>query len=205
LGEKRYGISTYKQYLFITLSGRELYDLSRNKITSIIRKNVPSWVLEKINSGIEVEAFVYVKDSHPTRYFKLSGKKELGKVRYNFVNDDGNPHSVFRVIDGWVIPARFKIKNIISSEVDESGEYCDKIVTMAKTSGKTVEDLENFGKIKPIYSIEVSNLDIFDFVWGDFFKLMSSFTLTKDLTRNVFVLNVLKFATPFINMGSVWL
>jgi len=211
IGEKRFSKDTYKKYLFISLSGKELWELSRGKINSLIRKNVPDWVIDRVKNGLEVEAFVFVKRDNKKAYFNFVNKKQIIRMDFNSIpimissgrrNQLSDQTIVY--INGTVC-ARFKIKNIITSSIDKTGAYCDNIKVISEFDNRDIPDMKIFGKMKPIHLLKISDLDIFNFRLESA-PFMTSFNVTKvlDGPNSKFVLDILKFSPPsFENMGTV--
>lgn len=210
IGETRSDEASYKKYLMITVTGKEIFDLNQNNISSLIRKNVPEWVMKDVNNNIEVEALVFVRCERESLYFKSSIYSDvvfkMTKSLSRSLDMDSEAVEDLVNLNNRVC-AKFKINKIIKTEVDETGEYTDSIKDIAESSNIPVEHLDSMGKMKPFYSLNVSDYMLFPM------PVQSTVFVTKfkvDIVYNDDIPIRFKFkpisseGIPFNNMGTVW-
>ena len=157
--ETRTNKESYKKYLILTLTGKELYDLYHKNTSALIRKRIPEAVLKDIDAGKKVEAIVFVEYDFFNLIFKFGDSDRVLKVTRALRKSNTSDLDI-KVMSGTVC-AKLNITNIIKAEVDKNGEYSSRIEWMTKVNNTTVEKLKQYGKIKPIYSLNVSGLQIF--------------------------------------------
>lgn len=204
VNEERSDISTYKKYLLISLKGTEIFKLNQGTISSLIRKNVPDWVIKQVNDGIEVEALVYVEWNSPI-YFKHGSGNTVMRLTNGIRGSIGRDPNIRILNDRYC--AKFKINNVIKTVIDKNGEYSDSIKDIAELNNISIDKLRKFGKIKPIYSLGVSELTFLTDAL-EYYTLLTRFTVTE--TRNEdgelkFMLNVTEVLNRPYNMGTIWI
>lgn len=160
IDEKRTDVDSYRKYLFIALKASEVFRISNGFDQVLLRKNIPSWVLNDIKEGRRVRAMIYVKWDGP-KYFKY---KEDG-TSISLLRK--NPSRFGRLTDVFIINdticGTFDIKNIITSEVNRNGDYDKNVVEISKKTCQSIDEVEKQGKIKPLHLLEIENFALFPF------------------------------------------
>lgn len=200
IGEERSDVDSYKKFLLITLKASEVFQISNGSVQFLLRKNIPSWVLDDIKEGKRVRAMIYAKWDRPI-YFKY---KEDGSFLYLLrKNIFTSGHLDNMLIINNTVCGTFDIKNIITSEVNRNGDYDKNIVEISKKSCQSIEEIEKQGKIKPIHLLEIENFALFPFsVYPSI--LMTKFSVHK--IDDKYKLTPLKICNAYDikNMITVW-
>jgi hypothetical protein len=205
INEEREDIDTYKRYLMISVSGDEIHKISNGIQESLLRKNLPSWVMDDLKEGKKVEALAYVRWEGPT-YFKygsdgqtvLTTRKNTRIPRFDGVNDI--------VVLNNSLCGILEITNVIETRVDRQGVYDKNINEISEKLNKPVNEIDKYGKIKPIYLIKTKDLTLFP-EWFDMRIFMTSFTVEKKETGNGTEYKPVpsKICRQCKNMVTVWI
>ena len=147
-------ISIQPQHLLNILNGDKTYE---------VRKVVPKWVLEKLDRGETVEAYLYCTKGKPELLNIGDGTYKLSQCNCNAYNQLNGTISVKVVIDGY--------KTIVSTPSKDS--YCshDRRIEipfnlLLDRMCLSHQQLIDYGQGKDLYALNISKVEILDEVMG---------------------------------------
>jgi predicted transcriptional regulator len=147
-------ISIQPQWLQKILNGDKTYE---------VRKVVPKWVLEALERGETVEAYLYCTKGKPYLYYgDLTQQYEIDDYKNKWGDELNGTIPVKVVIDGYEI-------------IDNEPSYKDCYERYAKQSCMTFEEWYQYftwSKTGGGYALHISKVEIFDEVMklGEFYK-----------------------------------
>ena len=206
-----------KKSLLISIQPQWLYKILNGDKTCEVRKVVPKWVLEALDRGETVEAYLYCTKGKPYLYYNFGNKEyvlcdDKNNVTYydsdyqkvmgsNLIN---GTISVKVVIDGYV-----KYVDCSDCTNNENGYECQNDFMyllsvdpiLRKETCLTSDEIEDYGNGKDLYALHISKVEILDEpkTLMEFYKMHISKTI--DNVKTGLYLPVTKAPQ---NMMSVW-
>ena len=201
-------ISIQPQHFLNILNGDKTYE---------VRKVVPKWVLEKLDRGETVEAYLYCTKGKPYLYTSYATNED----GYTYIDGYGLTSLSYepRILNG-LIPVKVVIDgyhyitygNLSPNEygfVEKCDTYFPKNVDwVLKDMCLSQKELNNYGNGKDLYALHISKVEILDEVMGlgDFHRKAR---LGEVVTHNQYTLfdrgeTFIKIERPPVSMMSVW-
>ena len=150
-------ISIQPQWLLKILNGDKTYE---------VRKVVPKWVIEKLDRGETVEAYLYCTKGKPYLYYgDLTQQYEIDDYKNKWGDEFNGTIPVKVVIDGYV-----KYVDCSDCTNNENGYECQNDFMyllsvdpiLRKETCLTSDEIEDYGNGKDLYALHISKVEILD-------------------------------------------
>ena len=167
-------ISIQPQHLLKVLNGDKTYE---------VRKVVPKWVLEALERGETVEAYLYCTKGGQALSSRFKTVENGSELYYTLFHDRRLPYMkilngtipVKVVIDGYV-----KYVDCSDCTNNENGYECQNDFmyllsvdpVLRKATCLTSDEIEDYGNGKDLYALHISKVEVLDEVMelGEFYK-----------------------------------
>lgn len=210
INEQRGDLSTYKRYLLLVASGSEIFDIQNGIRTSLIRRSLPDWVLTEIHAGRSVDVYVYDHGYSP--YCFKCGRSSTKILKFyklpRNMSNERNPEKQMIFFRNSIY-AKFKITGVVTAVADNKGIYSDNMDSISLANNISIDKLANFGKMKTIYSMNVSDLTIMRRDLPRSIMLTKFEVIPVEGQKNEFILNILDLKLQhwgmFNSMGTIWI
>ena len=191
-------ISIQPQHLLNILNGGKTYE---------VRKVVPKWVLEALERGETVEAYLYCTKGKPYLYYgDLTQQYEIDDYKDKWGDEFNGTIPVKVVIDGYYQITNTDLysytyhkhtQDILKGACMDEGQLCDYMGEVKP------EERTKYNIYKPVYALHISKVEILDEVMklGDFVTWDEKRWYTDE---NEWTTHWKPVTRPPQNMMSVW-